>query len=38
MGEIRNAYQIFARKPERKRHTEDLGVDGNKILELILVK
>jgi len=27
------AYRIFARKPEGKRHMEDLGIDGRIISE-----
>jgi hypothetical protein len=37
MGDMRNAYNFFIVKPERKNHLEDLGVDG-KILECILGK
>jgi hypothetical protein len=34
-GEVRNAYKISVGKPD---HSEDLGVDGRIILELILGK
>jgi hypothetical protein len=27
-GEVRNAYKVSVRKPQRKRHLEDLGVEG----------
>jgi hypothetical protein len=37
MEEIRNAYKILVRKPEGKRHAEDLGI-GGRILEWILGK
>jgi hypothetical protein len=36
MGQMRNAYSIFVEELERKRHSEDLGVDGRIILEWIL--
>jgi hypothetical protein len=32
----KNAYKILVGKPNRKDHSQDLGVDGRKILELIL--
>jgi hypothetical protein len=35
---MRNAGNILVGKPEGKKHTEDLGVDGNIILEWILGK
>jgi hypothetical protein len=28
---IRNVYKIFIGKPEGRKHTEDLGVDGSLI-------
>jgi hypothetical protein len=28
MGEMRNAYKILVGKPEGRRHSEDLNVDG----------
>jgi hypothetical protein len=37
MRNMRNAYKILARKPERKSPLKDLGVDG-KLLEWILEK
>jgi hypothetical protein len=36
MEELINAY-IFAGKPEGKRHSEDLSVDGRIIVKWILV-
>jgi hypothetical protein len=33
---MRNSYKILVGKPERKNHSEDLGVDGKIILEWIL--
>jgi hypothetical protein len=33
MGDVRNSHSIFVQKPERRCHSEDLGVDGNIILE-----
>jgi len=36
--EIRNAYKIFVGKPEGKKHSEDLGVDGRIMFEWILGK
>jgi hypothetical protein len=33
MSEMRNAYTIFAEKPERRDHVEDRDVDGRIILE-----
>jgi hypothetical protein len=35
MGEMTNAYNIFVGKPEGKRHSGDLGVDG-KIFRMAL--
>jgi hypothetical protein len=35
---MRNEYSILVRKPEGKRHAEELGVDGRIILEWILRK
>jgi hypothetical protein len=32
IGEMRSAYRILDGKPEGKRYTEDLGVDGRIIL------
>jgi len=38
-GKARNAYSIFVGKHERKRgYSEDLGLDGNIILDWILGK
>jgi hypothetical protein len=37
MGEMRNAYNILVGKPERRDHSDDLGVDG-KISECTLRK
>jgi hypothetical protein len=34
--EIRNTYRILVRKPEGKKHLEDLRTDGRIILKLIL--
>jgi hypothetical protein len=33
VGEMRNVYKILVRKPERRDHLEDLGIDGRIILE-----
>jgi hypothetical protein len=33
MGEMRNAYKILVRKPERRGHSKDLGIDWRIILE-----
>jgi len=33
MEEMRNAYEILVGKPEGKRNLEDLGVDGEIILD-----
>jgi len=33
MGDMKRVYTILVRKPEGKRHSEDLGVDGRIILE-----
>jgi hypothetical protein len=38
MREMRNAYNIFVGKPERKRTRRYLGVDGRIILKYILGK
>jgi hypothetical protein len=38
MGEMKNAYEIFGTKLERKRPLARLGVDGKTILEWILGK
>jgi hypothetical protein len=38
IGETRNMYKILVGKPEWKRHSEDLGVDGRIILKLIVGK
>jgi hypothetical protein len=38
MGETRNAHTILVGKPEGKRHSEELGVDGRIILKWILRK
>jgi hypothetical protein len=38
MGEVSNAYKILVGKLEGKERWEDLGVDGNIILEWILEK
>jgi len=38
MGEMRNAYNILVGKSEGKKHSEDLRLDGNIILESILGK
>jgi hypothetical protein len=35
-AEIRNTYKIFVGKLEGKDNSEDLGVDGKIILDLIL--
>jgi hypothetical protein len=35
MEEIRNAYKILVGEPERKNHSEGIGVDGRIILEWI---
>jgi hypothetical protein len=31
MGDMKNAYNILVGRPERRNHTEDLGVDGKVI-------
>jgi hypothetical protein len=36
--EVRNAYKFFVGKPDGKNHSEDLGVDGRVLSELILGK
>jgi hypothetical protein len=38
MGEMRNAYKILVGKLVRKNHSDDLGVGGSVILQLILGK
>jgi len=38
MGMIGKAYKVLLRKPEGRDHSENLGVDGNIILEWILGK
>jgi hypothetical protein len=38
IGKMRNAYDILDGNPERKNHSEDLGVDGKIIPEWILGK
>jgi hypothetical protein len=38
MREMKIAYKILIGKPEGKNHSEDLGIDGRMILELILGK
>jgi len=38
MGKMKNAYKILIGKPEVKKHSEDLGVDGKVMLEWILGK
>jgi hypothetical protein len=38
IGDMRNAYNIFIGKPERREYSEDLDVDGKIILERILGK
>jgi hypothetical protein len=34
-GDMRNACNILIRKPKRKNHSEDQGVDGKALLEWI---
>jgi hypothetical protein len=36
MGEDRNVYKVFMRKPEGNNHLEDQGVDGRMLSEWIL--
>jgi hypothetical protein len=36
MGEVRNAYKSLVGKYEGKNHLEDLGVDGNLIIQWVL--
>jgi hypothetical protein len=31
MGEMRNVHNVLVEKPERRRHLEDLGIDGKTI-------
>jgi hypothetical protein len=38
MGEMPNATNTFVGKPERRDHSEEIGVDGRIILEWILKK
>jgi hypothetical protein len=38
MGEMRNAFCILVGKPERKNHSDDVGVDGRIILKWMLGK
>jgi hypothetical protein len=38
MGEMRNAYKILVERPERRRPSEDLGVDRRIIFKLLLAK
>jgi hypothetical protein len=38
MGNMRNAYKIWLKSLKGRDHSEDLGVDGKVILELILGK
>jgi hypothetical protein len=35
MGEVRNAYKILVRKPEKRNHSEGLSIDGRITLKLI---
>jgi len=35
MGDRRGAGRVLVEKPERKRHLEDLGLDGRIILECV---
>jgi len=35
---MRNVYKILGGKPERKRHPEDIDVDGKRKLEWVLGK
>jgi len=35
MGETKGACRVLVRKPERKKHLEDLGLDGRIILQWI---
>jgi hypothetical protein len=32
MGEMTSVYRVLVGKPEGKKHLEDLGIDGKKIL------
>jgi hypothetical protein len=38
MGKIRNTYKIVIEKMKGRDHSEDLDVDGKRILEYILRK
>jgi hypothetical protein len=36
--EMRNAYKILVEKPKKKKHLEDIGIDGGTILKCLLQK
>jgi hypothetical protein len=38
VGVVRNAYNIFVGKPEVRDHSEDIGVNGQIILDWMLGK
>jgi len=38
MGDVINVYKILVERPKGINHSEDLGVDGDIILEYILEK